>query len=562
MKDWQIKFVPQAKTVLKRREEIINFLLADREIKDVLEFFKPQHPSKLTPTQAGINQREIERAIKILWSVKEANQKVLVWGDYDVDGIAGTTILWEALWRSGFNVLPFIPDRAQGYGLNYKSFKQIYQENPDLGLIVTVDNGIVAHWEIDKITKMGVKIIVTDHHARAKSLPPKTSALIWSDQICGAAVAWFLAREVLGNKTYALDLLALATVTDMIPLLKINRSLVKYGLEDLVKTDRVGLRALMNQAGINTEDLSVYHLGFLLGPRLNAMGRLYHALDSVRLLCTLDKERAKSLAQKLDLANRERQLLTEQALKLAEKIVVEENLTKQKAIFVYHPSFHSGIIGLVAGKLTEKFCRPSVVLAEENGFFRGSCRSIRGFNIILALRQLNCLVDVGGHPLAAGFTIERKNLDRLKKEFLTLAEKEIDKKALIPVLTIDAQVSFTDLSRSFFLRLDQFKPFGLANPEPLFYTSGVIIREIRKVGRNGDHLKLVLEEGALSSLERISAKTKLNKQRTLLGIGFGLGGKSLMIGDRVDLVFSLTINRYQKKETLQLNIKDIRENAV
>lgn len=557
MKDWQIKFIPQEKTKKKRQKEIIEFLLASRGVDRDQDFFRPRHPREITPDQVGINPKQIVRAKQELASVKEKNQKILVWGDYDADGIISTAILWEALWKSGFDALPFIPDRSEGYGLRVDSFKKLYRENPDISLVVTVDNGIVAHREIEKITSLGVPVVVTDHHAKEKKLP-KARAIIWSDQVCGAAVAWFLAREIIGQKDYALDLLALATVTDMMPLLGVNRSLVKYGLESLANSKRVGLNALIKEAGINKSDIGVYHLGFLLGPRLNAMGRLYQALDSLRLLCTPNRDRAFALARKLEKANQERQLMTARALKLLQKNIAEKNLAREKLIFVYHPSLHAGIIGLVAGKLTEQLHRPSVVLSCEDGFLRASCRSIKGFNIIKALRQVDCLVDVGGHPLAAGFTVEKKNLGRVREKLLALAEKEIDPKDLAPKLFVDAKVCFSDLDQDFFDRLNRLAPFGLGNPEPLFCVSGVIIRSLKRLGNNGDHLRLVLDDPKTPKVEETLAEVGPENQ-LWPAIGFGLGKEKLAVGDKIDLAFNLTVNHYRNQESLELKIREIRK---
>ncbi|MGI6278446.1 MAG: single-stranded-DNA-specific exonuclease RecJ [Patescibacteria group bacterium] len=557
MKDWQVKFRPLGQTTKKRQKEIIDFLLADRGIMKEKDFFSPPRPTNILPQDVGINPKKIDQAIKIILATKKSGQKVLIWGDYDADGIVGTSLLWEALWKSGIEAIPFIPDRSEGYGLSFSSFKKIYQENPDINLVITVDNGIVAHSEVDKIASLGPKVIITDHHTKGKKLP-LAKTIVWSDQVCGATVAWFLARKIVDQDDYGLDLVALATVADMMPLLGPNRSLVKFGLDYLAKTDRPGLKALMKQAGIDSrQGLSVYHLGFLLGPRLNAMGRLYNALDSVRLLCTIDSDRAQKLAEKLDLANRKRQTMTTKALEIAKKSLPEK-IDQEKLIFVHHPSFHPGIIGLVAGKLTESFYRPSVVLAEEDGFCRASCRSVKGFNIIKALKDLDGLIDVGGHPLAAGFTIKKKDLAKVKKQLLSLAQKRIKAKALQPALTIDAKVNFPDLNYGFWKKLNRFAPFGLGNPEPVFYTSQAIIKSLRRVGRNGDHLKLILDDSQTKKVEKTPAQFDIGQQ-LLPGIGFGLGQEDLQVGDQVDLAFNLILNRYRGQENLELKIKGIKK---
>jgi single-stranded-DNA-specific exonuclease len=555
MKKWQVKFVPQSKNKQKRQQEVIDFLLLDRGIKDKNTFFNPPRPSTLTPGEVGIKSEDITRAHQQILVAQKDKKKILVWGDYDADGITGTALLWESLWKAGFKALPFIPDRIDGYGLNVESFKKIYQADPQIGLIITVDNGIVANQEIEAINHLGVDVLITDHHAQGKKLP-QAKAVLWSDQVCGATVAWFLAREIAQKNDYALDLLALATVADMIPLVGPNRGLVKYGLTAISQTDRVGLKALMTKAGINQTDLSVYHLGFLLSPRLNAMGRLYNAMDSLRLLCTTDSGRAEKLAQKLESANQERQSLTFQTLETIDELLDEAAVKQNKLIFVTHPSFQAGIIGLAAGRLTERFYRPSVVLSEEDGFFRASCRSIKGFNIIQALKTIDGLIDVGGHPLAAGFVIKKEDLDRVKNSLLSLANKTIADSLLAPQLDIDTQLNFSDLDRNFYQKIADFHPFGLGNPEPLFYTDRVLVRDCRRVGRQENHLKLVLDDLETKKIEETAAFW--NEGEGLAAIGFGLGDKEPKIGEEVEIVYNLMINHYRGQDTLELKIKDLR----
>ncbi|MDD3531872.1 MAG: DHHA1 domain-containing protein [Candidatus Shapirobacteria bacterium] len=557
MKDWQVKFTPKTGTKRERQEEIINFLLTSRAIKQEKVFFSPPDPAKILPQDAGIVQAKINRAYQAILSTQAKNKKVLIWGDYDADGIIGTSLLWQALWQSGIEAIPFIPDRAEGYGLSFASFKKLYRQYPDIGLVITVDNGIVAHEVVEKITALGVAVIITDHHTKEKTLP-EAKTILWSDQVCGAAVAWFLAREITGQRDYALDLVALATVADMMPLLGINRSLVKFGLGVLTETDCLGLKALMDQAGIKDQELSVYHLGFLLSPRLNAMGRLYDAMDSVRLLCTTNRDRAKRLAQKLDSANRERQVLTDQALEKAALAITKNKQEKEKIIFAKDSSFHPGIIGLVAGRLTERFSRPSVVLSTEDGFCRASCRSIKGFNIIKALKTIDELVEVGGHPLAAGFTVKKADWPQVRKKLTSLANEEINTRLFQPSLTIDAAVSFADLDYRFWEKINRFSPFGLGNPEPLFYTPGVIVKNLVRVGRNGDHLKLVLDDSQTRKIEKTPARFDTSRL-FLPGIGFGLGQEDLAIGDRIDLAFNLIVNRYQGRENLELKLKEVKK---
>jgi len=480
MKKWQVLHRISAKSLPQRRQEIIKAILKNRKIKEEKEFFDPPSPLKVDAADIGINLKELAKAKKRLLLAKKRGEQILIWGDYDADGICGTAILWEALWENGFDVLPHIPKRDEGYGLNKKIFSKIKKKHPNIGLVITVDNGIVAHTEVEEIKKLGVDVIITDHHIKEKKVP-QALAIVWSKKVCGAAVGWFLAREFTKSRSRGLELAALATVADFMPLLSINRSLVKYGLRRLRQTKRIGLLALYQEAGLIKESLDTYHLGFIISPRLNAMGRLAEAIDSLRLLCTKDRSRARQLAQKIGKANRERQAVMNKAFLKAVERILQEGRKEDKLLFVYSPSFHSGVIGLVAGKLMERFYRPAIVACEEGAFTKASCRSIKGFNIITAVRQLDkYLVAAGGHPQAAGFTIKTKDLPKVKKELRIIAEREINEKILTPKIKIDCQLSFADLSFSLFKELERFQPFGFGNPRPIFKTSDVIIKEISR----------------------------------------------------------------------------------
>jgi len=557
MKHWQVLHKVKGKGLPQRRQEIIEAILKNRKIKEKEEFFNPSSPLKINAADIGIDLKELAKAKKRLLLAKKRSEQVLIWGDYDADGICGAAILWEALWENGFDALPHIPKRSEGYGLNKKVFSKIKEKHPHIGLIVTVDNGIVAHAEVKEIAKLGVDVIITDHHIKEKKVP-QAVAIVWSKKVCGAAVGWFLAREFAKSKSSGLELVALATVADFMPLLLVNRSLVKYGLRRLRQTKRIGLLALYQEAGLVKESLEAYHIGFIISPRLNAMGRLAEAMDSLRLLCTKDQSKARQLAQKIGKANRRRQTVMNQAFLKAVKRVHQDGREKDKLLFVHSPSFHAGVIGLVAGKLMEKFYRPAIVAREEDVLTKASCRSVKGFNIIVAIRQLDkYLIAAGGHPQAAGFTIKTKDLPKVEKKLRAIAEKEINEKILTPKLKIDCQLNFGDLSFSLFKELERFEPFGFGNPRPIFKTSNVIIKEIRRVGRGNNHLKLILDDTATKKIEKIPAE---EENRSILdGIGFGMGSLDLKVGDKIDIAYNLVVNEWNGRRNLELKIKEIRK---
>lgn len=538
----------------ERLEEIVGIILENRgiEAEQRESFLNPRSPNKIEPAAVGIDPQELVKAVRVIKKTADRGEKVLIWGDYDADGIIGTALLWEALWQADIDSLPYIPTRENGYGIQPDSLQPVLEKYSDVGLIITVDNGIVAHAGLQAAQDRGIKTIVTDHHLRGeKSLP--ADAVVWSKEVCGAAVAWFLAREFHQEAQRDWDLLALATVTDMMPLLGVNRSLVRFGLGQLVKTNRLGLKTLLQQTGLSDKGLSTYHLGYVMGPRLNAAGRLQDAMDSVRLLCTNRLQRARQLAQKLEKINRRRQEMTDQAVAAAKRKIDPQ----QSLLFAVLPEVHPGIVGLVAGKLLEEYYRPAVVVSRQDEVFRASCRSPQDFNIIAALRQFeDYLEEVGGHPQAAGFSIQEKHLSEFKAALSEYAETQLADKERRPVLKADCQVNFTDLSYDLFNRLEQMAPFGLANPRPRFYTDKVLVRQARRVGRNNGHLKLVLDD--LGTPEKERTVGKANNHFDSIGFGLGDRGAKIKSGDKIDIIYHLTVNNWQGRENLQLQIKGLR----
>ena len=488
---------------------------------------------------------------------KEKKQKILIFGDYDVDGICGTAVLWEALWQKGFDVLPYLPKRSEGYGISAKTIARLKKENPGLGLVITVDNGIVAREEIEGILKQGVDVVVSDHHLKQEEKTPKAT-LVWSPKICGAAVAYFLAAEF-SDDPDGLDLVGLATAADLMPQTMVNRIFLKAGLRSLRQTSRPGLLALFNEAGIQKDLLDSYHLGYIICPRLNATGRLDDAMDSLRLLCTRDTQRAVGLAKRLGQENQARQSLTQKALAQAEAEILK-NPEEQKLLFVYSPDFHPGVIGLVAGKLADKFCRPAVVATAVDGIIKASCRSPEGFNILSALKKIeNYFFDLGGHPRAAGLSFSKKNLSKVQKALGQIG-REINPRLLVPKLNIDAQVRFSDLNFTLWELLEKFSPFGLGNPQPLFSTPDVIIGGVRRLGQNGAHLRLILDDLSTRREEKAVALWPAQESEAVFdGVGFNMGNLDLKAGDQVAIAYHLSLNEWQGRRNLELKLVSLKK---
>lgn len=536
-------------------EEILKILLRNRFLKtkkEINDFLNPPEPSRLDFRSLGIKPLQMKKAVLRIKKAIKKQESVVVYGDYDADGVCGAAILWEILHRLGAKVMPYIPHRVEeGYGLSQKGIDFLKQEY-DVDLILTVDHGIGSLEKIEYCQKLGIDVIITDHHVASKKLPVAL-AIVHTTNLCGTGVAWMLAREIVKDKLEIedyLDLVAIATVADMVSLTGTNRILVKYGLEKLRKTQRLGLNALIKEAQVNKEKISVYDISHVLAPRLNAMGRLTHALDALRLLCTKDEDKARSLARELEATNHDRQKLMEETILHAEDLLKKQmgiSPLEAHLLYISHRSYNQGIIGLVAGRLVEKFYRPSIVIAEGEVYSKGSARSINGFNIIETIRKAeDLLIDAGGHPMAAGFTIETKHLELFKKRLTEIADQELDEEKLTRVLKFDCEINLKVLNFELFEKLTQFAPFGLGNPEPVFVSRRVLVKEAKKIGADGKHLRLLITQDSLPI--------------TLSAVAFGLGDffAKLSREQKIDIAYTLSVDEWQGQKKLDLKIKDIK----
>ena len=424
-------------------QAVVDILLKNRGIKTKKQkgdFINPNTPNKISAKSLGLSKKEIDKAINRIKEAKEKKEQIIIFGDYDADGVCATVILTESLEKHGLNVLPYIPDRfKEGYGLKGESVKKLKKEYPDLGLIVTVDTGIVADSSIASANKLGVDVIITDHHQKGKIIP-NAYAIIHTTKIGGAGIAWILAREIsskLPATSYkllnSLELAAIGTIADQLPLLGANRSFAKHGLAVLNRTKRPGLLALFKEARIQSGSASwrakTYDINFVIAPRINAMGRLAHAIDSFNLLFTQDRNEATDLAIKLSKTNYKRQKIVKNVVTHAKKAA--EDLRGQGVMVIHHESYHEGVIGLAASKLVNTFYRPAIVISKGEKYSKASARSIPGFDIIHVIREFNeMLIDSGGHPMAAGFTIETKNLLKVSQKLDKISSPLLTKQIL------------------------------------------------------------------------------------------------------------------------------------
>ena len=541
----------------QKQQEILDILLSNRGLKikkQIEEFLEPKKPEEYSLKEVGIDSKQVKKAIIRIEKAIKCKEKIIVYSDYDADGICGGAILWETLNKLGANVLPYVPMRdTEGYGLSEIGIENIltdefYTKNGKVGLIITVDHGITANKATEYAHKKGIEVIICDHHQKGKK-DPKALAIIHTTALCGAGAAYFFTNELVKEKESTnknnLELAAIATVSDMVPLTGANRSIVKHGLLELNKTKRTGLLELYQEAGLPLGNIGTYEIGYIIAPRLNAMGRLVHGLDALRLLCTKNKEKAYELAQKLGLTNKERQDLTLNTSLHAKKLWRESINNTEKLIYLHHETYNAGVIGLVAGKLVEEFYKPAIVIAKGEKYSKASARSIVGFNIIEHIRKASSiLVNAGGHPMAAGFTVETEKLEELKDLLVGLANEEISDEQLIKSFRIDCEIKLADINLELYKKIQDFAPFGMGNPEPVFAIRGLSVNNSQLMGNEGKHLKLWVSENGSASLEALA---------------FGSAREtSKLTGDKIDLAFNLMLNSWNGREKLQLKVKDIK----
>ncbi|HVZ58144.1 MAG TPA: single-stranded-DNA-specific exonuclease RecJ [Patescibacteria group bacterium] len=554
-KTWEIT---QTKNPPQNDDEIVDFLLESRGIisQETKENFLHPQLASITIESVGIDKKQVEVTLARLQIAKKKKELIIIFGDYDVDGITGTAILWESLIALGFQVMPYIPHRVEeGYGLSEKGIENVLTEYPETKLIITVDNGIVANLAVAMATKRKLDVIITDHHVRSKGEnSPDALAIVHTTQLCGAGIAWVLSKEIQkkfgavtsDDSDVHLELATLGTVADLVPLTGANRTIVYHGLKRLAVTERYGLRELFQQAAITDQKIGVYEIGHMIGPRLNAAGRLESAMDSLRLLCTRDRKRAQTLAMQLDLVNQERQQIMHESYIHASSLVAER-IKEKKLLVVAHESYEEGVIGLVAGRLVEEYYKPAIVIAKGETTSKGSVRSVKGFNIIEFLRTRSDLfLGVGGHPMAAGFSIQTECIDVVQKMLEDLAETVIAPEILQRKITIDLEMSFNDLSAQLYYKLQELAPFGIGNPEPVFLSRHVLVRQKRIIGRDGRHLRMILQGG--------------DTGKVLEAIAFGLSEREneAIEENYIDIVYTLDENEWQGTKRLQLKIKDFK----
>lgn len=542
----------------RKYDDLVAQLLYNRGVKSENEkaFFKPDFTKDLGDP---FLLKNLDKALKKIEATINGNQKIGVFADYDADGIPGAALFSRGLKQLNVDHTVYIPSREEGYGLSRAGLD--YLKNNGCELVITIDLGIRSFAEAEYAKKIGIDLIITDHHLPDEKIP-KAFAVVNPKQkgdkylekeLCGCAVAYKIIQAL--GKIYPnqidekflkwnLDLVAISTISDVVPLSGENRTLAQFGLLVIKKTKNLGLEKLIKITGIDQEKLSAYHLGFQIGPRINAPGRMGQATKSFELLVTEDKLEADNLASWLNSENESRQLAMDQVEKEAIEQIEKNYLLKNKIIVVCG-NWPKGVIGPTASRLVEKYHHPIIIFSEEKDLYVGSARSVSGVNIVDLLSKVRSLIDkFGGHAGAAGISLKKSNYKNFYEKIIQISDVEIKDTDLIKKIKVDAQVKLTEISKSLYEKISAFEPFGMANSRPTFMVENIIFDDFRFVGKDQNHLQ-----------GHVFDKTGRLK---LIHFSFPYEKSMIKLDTEYDLVFSVNLDEWNGKSEMSLNIIDVR----
>ena len=566
MKQWFVKPKISEELINKFPEinPVILQLLAQRDLNTqagIDEFLFPDYSQDIHDPYLFTH---MATAVARIYLALARRERAVIYGDYDADGVCGSAILAKTLKKIGLDFEVYLPSRElEGYGLNQKAINELALGGAKL--IVTVDCGISNTAEVALANSLGLDVIITDHHHVSKEEPAAVAIIHpgWDkaypfNNLAGGGAAFKFAQAIIKSpqsklspeeqeifEKWLLDLVAISTVADMVPLIGENRTLVKHGLIVLSKTKNIGLQKLIEVSGLSPDRLDNYAIGWQLAPRINAAGRMEHANAAYKLLTTENIEEAITIAHSLNKSNQERQVLTERLINesIAQLGEIDERLP---VLFVQGQDWPIGIIGLVASKLTNKFARPAIVLSGGADELVASGRSIVEFNLIEALDEFKSyLARYGGHSAAAGFTIKAAKLFEFKEKFTSFAQNKLAGVQFLPRVHIDAEIKLAQIDWRLVEALADFEPFGQGNHKPKFLISGLTLMSVETVGLESKHLRLMVQEGSL--------------QRKVICFGFGEANDLLAPGGKVDLVCEAGVNEWNGKKELQLSLVDYRK---
>ena len=529
---------------------LLKQILFNRNIEKeyVLEF--------LNPSTVGdpFKFQDMKKAIGRIESATANKEKILVYGDYDVDGITGTSLLFDFLkTKMKANVDPFLPSRfTDGYGLNSKRIKEAKENN--YSLIITVDCGIRDIENVKLANSLGIDVIITDHHLLDTKLPDAYAIIHPSlgyeyTDLTGAGVAFKLINALNNGKydlSSYLDLVSLSIVCDVVPTIGENRYMLRKGIDIINSKNRLGIKHLMSVSSVEVAD--TYHLGFVLGPKLNAAGRLYDAFDGLNLLLSTDDNTAHKFALKLHNMNMERQKIMRSSV---EKAMKQINYSDNFNV-VEDDNWNEGIVGLIAGRITEETGKPTIALtAKEGDLYTGSARSIKDFNIVEYLQMNSDILEsFGGHKYAAGLKIRKKNIEKLRINLENLAKKSFKNKSFDKVINIDSVINLEDITFDLYSELQVLKPYGVLNPEPVFLAQNTKVLLAYNVGENEKFVKMKISDKNGGVLFDAIWFSSVYSPKQIIDFSY------------VDLVFHIDINEWNNKKTLQLKIIDLKAKII
>jgi len=518
-------------------KELQSLLLENRKIEDTIEFLNPISPTP-TPKNFSINPEIFSDFIAHLKN--STNKNILIYGDYDADGVTSTALLYLSLSKHFKNILPFTPHRERdGYGIKASSVFNFSKQKsfiPDI--VLTIDNGISAKKEISLLQEAGIEVMIIDHHLAGGAVPD-VKYLLHSTDSSASALAWLVASQF--DENSPLEVATIGVISDCMNLVGINRKIVVHGLDLFQNSKNHGIQALLQTSGVMGKTPSVYDISFGLAPRLNATGRLQDPTDALRLLCAPSDILASKYSKKLQELNTDRQVIQADAL---DSISQQIDLNK-KLLFIYKPDLHAGIIGLIAGKLTEKYYKPSVIVTNVDGVCKGSCRSIPELHITNCLEELRHLcIDLGGHAAAAGFSLEEKNIQEFSEKLQHIVESKLVDIMLEPKILVDAKMNLDAVTIENISTVDTLSPFGFGNTEPLFLFEKVEVKSKNVIGKDSTHLKLTLENN-------------------LDALIFGASPEDfqIKIGDSISFIAKLSSNTWNNLTKPQLLIKYVINNS-
>ena len=546
-KNQQKRQIPPELASLGLPERLLELLL-DREIdtpEKIERYLYPKREDLLDP----MLMQDMDKAVNVIRDAIEKHEEITVFGDYDVDGVTATAILLTYLRKQGAQVGFYIPDRhGEGYGLNIAAIEQIATHSK---LLITVDCGITCAAEVARAKELGMRVIVTDHHQLGPQIPECEAVLnpllghYPFRRLCGAGVAFKLVQAMGGTEAIEplWELAALATIADIVPLMDENRVIVYYGLAAMTATQRPGLIALMESAGVDPQKVSSSDVAFRMAPRINAGGRLALASRGVQLLTTRRMDTAREIAEELNQDNIRRRELEIEIFQQADEMTRQQiDFMNERAIVVCGEGWNPGVIGLAASRLVEKYKWPTILLSRDGDICVGSARSIPGVNIHEAMSTCRDLfIRFGGHAQAAGLTIEAKNVPEFKRRLSEAIREQAAPEAFIPTEEYDLELELSEMTEAFVDAFSAMQPTGFGNPAPVFCVRGVHTTDVRTIGKDGAHLRMRLAQGS----DMRSA------------IGFRMGDRAANLPEVIEAIITLSINVWQDKRSVQCELRQM-----